>query len=965
MALTKRKDLTFVKGKGYVSNSKLKDNNNSNTLKFSSIDYKTGKVTTKDSGIKISSGSSKRSSGSDIIIKETNSKTGVTTTTGLTSKGELQNKVVKNSQGKILSSVRANTQLQKQFNRAGLGFLSHAYSDNQLRKIQQNINNQQKIRLLQIDNRRDLNAIQKEIKKREIIGTTSGNFGKTVSTLKSKKTKDLAELIKISPSEAIAKKVLNGESLTPAQQNKFIKYSESKAKDLTRAQLSILKNIPKNVGLGVWEVGKETVVFSYSVLKGAYNLGYKAGYNPKKFANDTKTLFVKGSLALGKVSGYVIKNPKKSAAIVGVAVSMGLKSSVNSFAKNPVKSLTKALTYIYGGRALTKLPGVKQVRTFLNAEKYSTNSYKVKGNLVTGEIKINGVSKGKLNNGKRFTSDYSLKFNDKSKTITGTIKTKVGKKTYTQKVSLKDEGTYYLDKKTKQRISKVKSPINNRKITIKERKITPNDSSLVLVGKISAFKGEADILTTITKITNKLRTTTIKNSKGLKIINAKTKKTIKSIVKDISVTTKTKRARLPKPLTKTQISQLERFLKSIDYDKVLLGGLDKRKRLAIALGLRNDSKLLKKIEAIVDNNGNVYSYIKRSGKIEATGTLERGKIPNVKVKRKRVALRKNKKGTLSILKDNKIELLKKKKTKFQTYKSIDLPEIKFKLPLTKTNLNKYGIFAAVSRVVRKTKRLDHGLKKGNIFDMSKLNKRIKDIKQDITKINKKIQSKDVAQKKRGKLTTKSKSKAITKTIPKPKTPIKKVGGRRIITTPKLRIPPKPKIRFSFNTLKNNQVAKFEGVYRERRNKNLNYNKKSNPIVTKKVRLTTTKNRLLKRLSTKVDNSAVRSMEIKLIGVTNKVKKDISKPKILNKFRVKKGSNTKVLKLVEKSKHTIDTKGEKRELKRTRKTTTKKKTPNKTKRRVPKVKKIKKSSKIKRKSVKRSKVPKKTYRRRKK
>ena len=60
----------------------------------------------------------------------------------------------------------------------------------------------------------------------------------------------------------------------------------------------------------------------------------------------------------------------------------------------------------------------------------------------------------------------------------------------------------------------------------------------------------------------------------------------------------------------------------------------------------------------------------------------------------------------------------------------------------------------------------------------------------------------------------------------------------------------------------------------------------------------------------VDNTTARSFDILLIGKTKQ--KDIKKSN-LSKFRVKKSRNAKVLYFVEKSKYSIDTKGEKKGL----------------------------------------------------
>jgi len=196
----------------------------------------------------------------------------------------------------------------------------------------------------------------------------------------------------------------------------------------------------------------------------------------------------------------------------------------------------------------------------------------------------------------------------------------------------------------------------------------------------------------------------------------------------------------------------------------------------------------------------------------------------------------------------------------------------------------------------------------------------------------------------------------TKTISRLKTTKKTIDERKIKS---LII---PKVDFDNKTF-SNRVLEYKATYRERNNKLKPFNSKTNKIVTKTIIKQTTKNRMLKIVADKVDNSLVRSMEVKVMRMTNKKIKDIPKPKVLNKFRLKKSKNTPVLKLVELAKSTYDTVGEKREtkIKRLQKskkvtkkkskiTKSKKKVSSKTKSKVSKIKKLKKSPKTKSKKV---------------
>lgn len=94
-----------------------------------------------------------------------------------------------------------------------------------------------------------------------------------------------------------------------------------------------------------------------------------------------------------------------------------------------------------------------------------------------------------------------------------------------------------------------------------------------------------------------------------------------------------------------------------------------------------------------------------------------------------------------------------------------------------------------------------------------------------------------------------------------------------------------------------------------------YNRIVNAIVRVKgknrvIRLRTTPNRALNKVSKIVDNTTTRSFQLKIVGIRKKA--DTKKPK-LDKFRQKKSKGSAVLGIVEKTKYAIDTKGEKKGL----------------------------------------------------
>lgn len=79
---------------------------------------------------------------------------------------------------------------------------------------------------------------------------------------------------------------------------------------------------------------------------------------------------------------------------------------------------------------------------------------------------------------------------------------------------------------------------------------------------------------------------------------------------------------------------------------------------------------------------------------------------------------------------------------------------------------------------------------------------------------------------------------------------------------------------------------------------------------KELQLKTTPNRAFKYMSRLVDNTLARSFQLKIIGITRS--KDIGRQD-MSKFRQRLSSNNMVLNFVERTKHAIDTPGEKRKL----------------------------------------------------
>jgi len=508
-----------------------------------------------------------------------------------------------------------------------------------------------------------------------------------------------------------------------------------------------------------------------------------------------------------------------------------------------------------------------------------------------------------------------------------------------QKIELIDEGVYYLNKRTDEKIAKIKAPITDAQITLKTKKFIRNEP---IKGRIRLNNIVGNTLEdTITRIylgSNKALNKRFKETKKVtqEILDVNSRKQIKTIFNRILKETKKGKSKiqgLEKPLNKQDVKNIESFLKSIDYDKVIINGRDRRTRLARALGLRKDNKLLDAVEIGFDKFGKPNTYLTREIKIKSFGSIEKGSKPIIKgtrIKTKRVSLKKKKKGQLNLFQDNKIELLIKKNDKLIPQDKINIPGLNFKLDLTPNRLKYYGAIKLFNRI-RDTTKLISSIKALNTLkDFKQLKDGVKSLKKDIKTLQRKINEKEkelikktkqpqiqkraIVQKKKQSQKQRQRSKLknilITKTTIKPKIKIPKIS----ISKPKIKIPkipPLPKLNFDSKKL-DNKVLNAEAVFRERKYRN-KLAGKNNPIITKKINIRDTKNRILKRVRDRVDNSLTASLELKIVGIGKK-KKDINKPS-LSKFRVKKSKNSAILKLVEANKNRFDTKGEVREAKR--------------------------------------------------
>ena len=145
--------------------------------------------------------------------------------------------------------------------------------------------------------------------------------------------------------------------------------------DIQKEQYKNFKNVPKDIGSGLYEVGKEIVVFSKDAVVGSYNYGKSLANRHEQgektpISND----IIKIAQGGANVYNFVKNNPKTAGAIVGMAVAQGGTDFGTAFIKNPVKTTTKAAAYLFPGTIIeggvkTAGLGIKGVKTTIQTSR--------------------------------------------------------------------------------------------------------------------------------------------------------------------------------------------------------------------------------------------------------------------------------------------------------------------------------------------------------------------------------------------------------------------------------------------------------------------------------------------------------------------------------------------------------------------------------------------------------------------
>lgn len=375
------------------------------------------------------------------------------------------------------------------------------------------------------------------------------------------------------------------------------------------------------------------------------------------------------------------------------------------------------------------------------------------------------------------------------------------------------------------------------------------------------------------------------------------------VVKEVEVKelTKQEQKRLDKQLNANDIQDLKDLSKTVSKKSVTNTlRSNKKARTSVLRTLRtNTQKLQKGSRVLVKQINKGISKARnvqiKYNKINQANFKKGNKFKDYSKTQKQQLKSFNSKGKTKL--KQRLELIKSTKSEMVKLKGI--------LPFMAKDLGK-----DIKSLTKQEKVVSQALDKLTQFDSSLLSKA------------------DFTAKSKGKGTGKGKAKTKA-TKPTLKKPVKKLKKSKPVKpkvkkvrTPKakkkvkrVRVPSLDIKDFNSKSI-DNKIAVFEAIYRERKDPNKKTSK-TNKVVTKSLKIRNTRNRALKKVADLADKKLIRSINVKLIGVTKKVKKDIVKPSVLKKFTQKKSVGTPVLRLVEKSKFALDKKSEKRELKKSK------------------------------------------------
>lgn len=700
--------------------------------------------------------------------------------------------------------------------------------------------------------------------------------------------------------QKIVNKVLTGQTITPQENLRYNQIVKAQSDKLTAGQIRQLKNAPKDIVTGLYEVGKELVTIPISAVIGSYNYGkslrvrYEKGEN-----NPLKNDIVKLGKGTVSVAKFVGNNPKEAAAIVGLFAAASGKEFATAFAKNPVKTTTKAVAYLFpgtvlkGGAAVVKT-GAKGVKTMAQAKRLSglnkiTNIAK-QGSLTVSQTK-------KLDSAVTGASKISIVAKREAKVKTALrgilkergVKAKRGASIKELSTQVKNAPISFVKKLIKKApIKKVKvidvktgkvkyvSPKKAVAVTIKARDTTKYFDATTgkkITKKQFLKQTKEGKVKTIDLKTGKV---TYKKPRAKRVDAGKKKpiyidvtgKTAKKVTKKQFGAAKKKAAKKKPQKAKSKPKKV----KVIDISKVDVGKVEVSKvRPSMFKSKKAQVRFSRQVQTQVQKEVREVSKVKKVAK----SLKKTKKVPKKKVNaaRKEIkAIKKKLNNLRKIIKNNKGIIIR----------SIGLAKV---IDLSIKDV------AAVEKVIGKLPVIDVVPKQVPIKDIKK--KPAKDMKKKPAQDMKKKPAQDSPQKKKPANKTKPKStqttKQVLKKVPKRPKPIKKKPVKK----------PKKLKKFKIKVLSAKKKTTKLGaiVYTPTGKKKPITIKTGLPI-----------NRAKKVAKQGLDNSILGSVGVKAYGKTTK--KDI-KDTLSNKNRRKRSKKARVQNIVEKREFRLDTPGEKK------------------------------------------------------
>lgn len=622
--------------------------------------------------------------------------------------------------------------------------------------------------------------------------------------------------------------------------------------------------------------------------------GFKRGLKGgARFVTDTLIDLGKGTLVLVKAgTGNIIAKARISKTISNfslAAIGVGLGKLVQS--KDPflrTQGILSIVPIAFPIKVISKIKIIDTVKP----------TFKTKINAKTGNSFTIIKRQGKLEDGRKVKIESELKASGKTGNVKVKNKVTIEGKSKTDRTILKNEGGFFRDTKTGKIIEK--QQITPDKIQYKITQVTTN-----IKPKRNVIRGDTITIVGVGTATSKTIKGVIEKGKKREVVitrvsavDAAVSKALRPIdvvafKRFFTVTASRKRLSQSKKISD---ADLRRFLQAVRFEKEIVAGLDRRGRVARALGLRRDSPIVKNISKFGKDNIKIFTG---KGVIRAKGVIEGFVIKKVKTKRN--ALFESKRATTLFFNQNKFIIPKGKKIPVnQLSEVLKIPK-KITIPKLKSHI-KNVIRLKVKGIIPAIK-LKNYLARANKFIQEQ-----KSIQRTPVRIPAKARTilkvRAIAIAKATPALTKSKPLLKQKPFPSP--------GRRIalprVRTPVVGVPILIFIRLKGLKRKGSRQGFIIRI------------KQGNRIIAES-KSTLPRKRAINFMRRRLDNTPQASGEIVRKGKTSIV--DVKKTILGNKFRPKRSKDPKVRIQVEKRKFRLDTRGETKGLRRSPRKRTKK------------------------------------------